>query len=493
MSTHLQEPITTCPEPALNKEDQEADERMVSLHAESIVNTVAFPMVLKAALELGVIDTIAAAGKDVWLSSYEITVSLPIKPMNPEASVLLDRMLRLLVSHSILKCRAIETGENGRAGITERVYAAEPVCKFFLKDSNGSGSLAALFLLFHTEVHFKTWDNLKDVILEGKDAFISAQGMKLFDYINSDAQFARVFHRAMSESATMVMKKVLEVYKGFEDVHTLVDVGGATGTILGLITSKYPHIKGVNFDLAQVLTNAPSYPGVEHVSGDMFIEVPKGDAIFMKWILHDWTDEHCADPGNIISTVTLNGTNYERWAKVMRNAFHAKNKLNFIDGLLQRPSPGTDHYKLWGIINSMMVAWILNTIDPDLRSSVSCSDTAYDLWQSLKERFSVGNDPLLYELQSSLNECKQEGLSVQSYYGKLKRMWDDLEDYDPLPPCCCGNTRCAQQLAHIARRDKERMSQFLMGLDGARFGATRSNILAMSPSPSLSAVYSLIQ
>ncbi|PNX97772.1 caffeic acid 3-O-methyltransferase-like protein [Trifolium pratense] len=33
--------------------------------------------------------------------------------------------------------------------------------------------------------------------------------------------------------------------------------------------------------------------GVEHVGGDMFESVPKGDAIFMKWILHDWSDEHC--------------------------------------------------------------------------------------------------------------------------------------------------------------------------------------------------------
>ncbi|KAL1196691.1 hypothetical protein V5N11_025416 [Cardamine amara subsp. amara] len=86
-------------------------------------------------------------------------------------------------------------------------------------------------------------------------------------------------------------------------------------------------------------------------------------------ILSDYYLPPGADPGNIISTVTLNGNNYERWAKVMRNAFHAKNKLNFIDGILQRPSPGTDLYKLWGIINSMMVAWILNTIDPELRSS----------------------------------------------------------------------------------------------------------------------------
>ncbi|KAL1190096.1 Caffeic acid 3-O-methyltransferase 2 [Cardamine amara subsp. amara] len=89
------------------------------------------------------------------------------------------------------------------------------------------------------------------------------------------------------------MKKVLEVYKGFKDLSTLVDVGGGIGTIIGLVTSKYPHIKGINFDLASVFVHAPHYPGMEHISGDIFTEIPKGDAIFMKWILHDWSDDDC--------------------------------------------------------------------------------------------------------------------------------------------------------------------------------------------------------
>ncbi|KAJ4906272.1 O-methyltransferase family protein [Raphanus sativus] len=285
MPNHLQAPLLTYSKPVLTKEEQEVDDKMVSLQAESIVNTVAFPMVLKAALELGVIDTIAAAGNDVWLSPYEIARSLPTKPTNPEAPVLLDRMLRLLVSHSVLKCRMVEGTENGRTGKMEMIYATEPVCKYFLKFSDGSGSLVSMFMLLHTEVFFKTWTNLKDVILEGRDAFSSADGMRLFEYINSDGKFAKVFDRAMSEPSTMILKKLLEVYKGFEDVSTLVDVGGGSGTTLGLVTSKYPHIKGVNFDLPQVLANAPLYPGVEHVSGDMFIEVPKGDAVFMKFVV----------------------------------------------------------------------------------------------------------------------------------------------------------------------------------------------------------------
>ncbi|KAK0581600.1 hypothetical protein LWI29_015755 [Acer saccharum] len=89
------------------------------------------------------------------------------------------------------------------------------------------------------------------------------------------------------------MKKTLESYKGFEQFKQLVDVGGGLGTTLSVITSKYPHIKAINFDLPHVINDAPSYPGVEHLSGDMFQSVPKGDAIILKSVLNAWDDNNC--------------------------------------------------------------------------------------------------------------------------------------------------------------------------------------------------------
>eukprot|EP00253_Pinus_taeda_P005396 PITA_05396 len=56
---------------------------------------------------------------------------------------------------------------------------------------------------------------------------------------------------------------------------------------------RYPSIIGINYDLPHVVANAPHLPGVEHMGGDMFETLPSADAIFMKWIMHDWGDEHC--------------------------------------------------------------------------------------------------------------------------------------------------------------------------------------------------------
>ncbi|KAK4745316.1 hypothetical protein SAY87_011628 [Trapa incisa] len=135
--------------------------------------------------------------------------------------------------------------------------------------------------------------HLKDAILEGGIPFNRAYGMSIFEYQATDPRFNKIFNRAMADNSIFTMKKILDTYKGFEGLNTLVDVAGGSGASLNIIVSKYPSIIGINFDLPHVIQDAPPIPGVEHVGGDMFISVPKGDAIFMKWIVHNWSDEKC--------------------------------------------------------------------------------------------------------------------------------------------------------------------------------------------------------
>ncbi|KFK44208.1 hypothetical protein AALP_AA1G228600 [Arabis alpina] len=261
------------------------DDNELGLMAVRLANAAAFPMVLKAALELGVFDTLYATSE--FLSPSEIASRLPTTPSNPEAPVLLDRMLRLLASYSMVKCGNVSAGKG------ERAYRAEPICRFFLKNNiQDMGSLASQVIVNFDNVFLNTWAQLKNVVLEGGDAFGRAHGgMKLFDYMGTDERFSKLFNQTGFTIA--IVKKALEVYQGFKGVDVLVDVGGGVGNTLGVVTSKYPNIKSINFDLPCALAQAPSYPGVEHVSGDMFVDVPAGDAMILKRILHDWTDEDC--------------------------------------------------------------------------------------------------------------------------------------------------------------------------------------------------------
>ena len=103
---------------------------------------------------------------------------------------------------------------------------------------------------------------LKDSVIEGGIAFDKFHGTHSFEYMALDARFREVFNNSMVNHSMIVMKEILECYHGFNNIKCLVDVGGGLGISLNMITTKYPTIKGINFDLPHVTRHAPQYPGM---------------------------------------------------------------------------------------------------------------------------------------------------------------------------------------------------------------------------------------
>ncbi|CAI8593420.1 unnamed protein product [Vicia faba] len=228
--------------------------------------------------------------------SYAMQLAISIAlPMALECAIELG--VFEVLQKAVLNCTLIphdddDDDEQNHINSFQRHYSMTSVAKFFAPNSDGV-SLAPLIALNIDNIFLASWSQLKDAVQFGGTPFNKAHGTHLFDYPNSDSRFNQIFNTAMNNHSTIVMKRVLECYDGFKDIKRLVDVGGGLGMNINLITSKYTHIHGINFDLPHVIQHAPSYPGVEHIGGDMFESVPKGDAIFMKWILHDWSDERC--------------------------------------------------------------------------------------------------------------------------------------------------------------------------------------------------------
>ncbi|XP_059634461.1 caffeic acid 3-O-methyltransferase-like [Cornus florida] len=263
----------------------DGDEEEHCSYAMQLVNSASLPMVLNAAIELGLLEIIAKAGPGAHLSPIEISSQIPTT--NAEAPTMLDRILQFLASYSVLTCSVSDCD-----GHPQRMYGLAPVAKYFVRNEDGA-SLGPLLALVQDKVFIDSWYELKSAVLEGGIPFNKVHGAHAFEYPGRDPRFNEVFNKAMKNQTTIVMKKILESYKGFELIRKLVDVGGGLGVSLNMITSKYPAIKGINFDLPHVIQHAASYPGIEHLGGDMFESVPEGDVIFMKWILHDWSDDDC--------------------------------------------------------------------------------------------------------------------------------------------------------------------------------------------------------
>ncbi|XP_070007446.1 uncharacterized protein [Nicotiana sylvestris] len=128
----------------------------------------------------------------------------------------------------------------------------------------------------------------------------------------------------------------------------------------------------------------------------------------------------------------------------------------------------------------MVISWLLNSL----------SKAAKKIWDELEERFGQSSGPQLYHIQKEISESTQGNLDIAGYYAKLKRMWDELDSLDICQHCTCDGS-CGGKLKNYKSQQDSRLIQFLMGLNDT-YAAPRSNLLLLSPLPSLNHTYSLL-
>ena len=81
--------------------------------------------------------------------------------------------------------------------------------------------------------------------------------MPFFDYLAQHPQEAAQFSEAMVGIHGAEPPAVAAAYD-FSRVATIVDVGGATGNMLGHILKRHPQPRGILFDRPHVVTEAPA-------------------------------------------------------------------------------------------------------------------------------------------------------------------------------------------------------------------------------------------
>ncbi|URE19500.1 caffeic acid [Musa troglodytarum] len=171
---------------------------------------------------------------------------------------MVDRMLRLLVANNVVSC-IVQTIDDGHL---LRKCSAVPIYKYLTKNEDGIAS-SLRRLGSHKAKTLKIINlkyYLKDSILKGDIPMKAAYGILLFDYISFDPWYSKVFNEGMKGHSSIIIKNLLHVYSGFDDMEVLVDVGGSDGATLQMITSKHPHIKGINYDLPYVISSAQPMP-----------------------------------------------------------------------------------------------------------------------------------------------------------------------------------------------------------------------------------------
>ncbi|GAU37802.1 hypothetical protein TSUD_276200 [Trifolium subterraneum] len=166
------------------------------------------------------------------------------------------------------------------------------------------------------------------------------------------------------------------------------------------------------------------------------------------------------NPSLVLVQTPLSGSNYHQWSRAMVMALRSKNKLHFIN------------------------------VAPEISQSIIWMDSASEIWQDLKERFYQGDVFRISDIQEEIYTLKQGDISISAYYTQMKKLWQELDNFRPIPVSHCVDD-CAAIIKMKQYRDSDQVIRFLKGLN-EQYSVVRSQIMLMEPLPNIGKVYSLL-
>ena len=241
------------------------------LRAVELTSLCSLPIAINTLIKLKVFDVMADAdiekdGTEQQLYSTEEIVSR-MSSVLPDArtrvSIALDRLLRVVASHGVVHANI---DHDPFTKHSTRMYGLNLISQYFVQKEP---SLAYPFLLSLDPVVMRPWDILHEAILDGGQPFAKTHnGLDIFAYGQLDPHFGSIFNSAMANHSALLIRDLLNSYPTcFNDINVIVDVGGGLGSSLHSIISRFPHIRGINFDQPHVISRAPKYSGIAIVAG----------------------------------------------------------------------------------------------------------------------------------------------------------------------------------------------------------------------------------
>jgi len=168
--------------------------------------------------------------------------------------------------------------------------------------SDVPGSLRASLISELDYPHWQIWGNNIDAVKAGTtqiDKYLG--GDDVWTWYGKNPEAGEMFATSMSGLSYSSVEAVLKVYEFPKNIKKVVDIGGSEGIFVQGVLSKVPDAHGITFDLPEIagiatkkIENSNYSSRLQAIGGDFFKSVPAdGDVYLLKYILHDWGDDHC--------------------------------------------------------------------------------------------------------------------------------------------------------------------------------------------------------
>ncbi|KAL5857493.1 hypothetical protein ACOSQ3_004951 [Xanthoceras sorbifolium] len=189
-----------------------------------------------------------------------------------------------------------------------------------------------------------------------------------------------------------------------------------------------------------------------------------------------------------ITTIKLNGDNFLHWSLSVQMYIRGRGKLGYLTGDKAEPPASDAQYTVWDAENSIVMVWLVNSMEEEISANYLGFSTAREMWENLKAMYSdLGNHSQIYEIHSRVREAKQGTNSVTKYFAGLKRLWQDLDMfYDHKWKNSADGIYFNQII------ESSRIFTFLVGLN-IEFDEVRGRIIGRQPLPSINEVFAEVR
>lgn len=194
-----------------------------------------------------------------------------------------------------------------RAGVGLGLLTADADGRFYATErldtlrKDAPRSLRAIALSFTDPELWQRWNGFVASIRNGHGQETASDGSELYDDLAQNPEDGERFSAAMASATSCWSHNIAEVINTTQ-VQRVVDIGGANGTLVRLLQQANPALRAVIFDRPAVASWArvdiarSGFPDrTEVIGGDFFESVPPGDLYLLKFILHNWDDQHCIE------------------------------------------------------------------------------------------------------------------------------------------------------------------------------------------------------
>lgn len=160
-------------------------------------------------------------------------------------------------------------------------------------------------------------------------------------------------------------------------------------------------------------------------------------------------------------------------------------KIGYITGDKKQPDKAGADYDTWDAENSMVITWLVNSMDEEIGANYLCYDTAKELWEGVSQMyFDLENQSQIYELTLKLGEIRQGEDSLIKYFNCLKRIWQDLDLFNECEWISPADSKHYKKMVDVSR-----VFKFLVGLN-VDFDEVHGRILGRNPIPPICEVFS---